>query len=142
MAMNTSLNEFEYRISNLDVAIGRMSAILDSMLPPRSQTPDHVTFRSPSYTGWPDVDSSNDFEREDVMSDISEEETVVYYNQYDFGDIDEDTDDITFVPPWEKPYLFDSFVTPPANQQSTDPPPLYRPSYLDLQIYEDDNDIL
>lgn len=134
-----TIDEFETRISSLDVAINRMSSLLDSMLPQQSST---ETRHLSGYPGWPEEYDSDGFEHEDVMSDISDDETVVYYNQYDFGDVDEETDDHTFVPPWEKPYSSDSLITPPATQQSTDPPPLYRPSYLDLQIYEDDNDSL
>lgn len=139
-----TIGEFETRISSLDVAINRMSSLLDSMLPQPPVTETETRHLS-GYSGWPEEYDSDGFEHEDVMSDISDEETVVYYNQYDFGDVDEETDDITFVPPWEKPYTFDSHVTPPPIQQSSDPPPLYRPSYLDpaiLQIYEDDDDSL
>jgi len=143
----TTVDEFAQRIGNLDVAIGRMSALLDSMLPTsphRTQTPVNETRYFSGYPGWPEEDSGDEFEHEDVMSDLSDDETVVYYNQYDFGDIDEDTDDITFVAPWEKPYTFDMLVTPPPIQQAADPPALYRPSYLPPltrdQIYEDDDD--
>lgn len=122
----TTVEEFETRIASLDVAINRMSSLLDSMLPypPRSQSED-----------------TTEFEREEIMSDLSDDETVVYYNQYDFGDVDEETDDQTFVPPWEKPYYDtdDVFVTPPAIQQPAEPPRLYRPNYLDLAIYEDED---
>jgi len=138
MSAENTLNHFEERIASLDVAIGRMSSLLDSMLPYPTDTGDMGTITTGRYerpSGWPASVDGDGFEREDVMSDISDDDTIEYYNEYDFGDIDEDTDDITFVPPWCVPYGYDRQLeletTPPAHQPSTEPPPLYRPRYLD-----------
>lgn len=132
------LNAIEERIDSLNGAIGRMSALLDSMLP-RSTSPDIMgnitTGRYERHTGWPASVDGDGFEREEMMSDVSEDDTVEYMNEYDFGDIDEDTDDITFVPPWCVPYGYDRQlgleITPPAQEPRTEPPPIYRPRYLD-----------
>lgn len=132
------LDAIEERIHSLDDAIGRMSAFLDSMLPHPDSPGDMGSInigRYERHTGWPASVDGDGFEREEMMSDISDDDTVEYHNEYDFGDIDEYTDDITFVPPWCVPYGYDRQqevdTTPPAHEPPTEPPPLYRPRYLD-----------
>ena len=105
------------RMRSLDEQINRTNALLESFVP-RSDTPIYD-----QYMDFYD----DEFECEEIMSDISSDDTIPYLNDFDDGDIDESDDDETVVPDWQDP-----FYTPPfrLNTQSTEFG-IYRPSYLD-----------
>lgn len=121
MAEHT-LDSIEERMRALDEQITRTSALLDSFVP-RTQ--------SPIYDQYMDFYNDDEFECEEIMSDLSDDETVPYLNEYDDGDVDESDDDETIVPDWTDP-----FFTPPFRLQSqTTTLGVYRPSYLDDDIF-------
>ena len=115
-----TLDSIAERMRVLDEQISRTSVLLESFTA-RSETPfyDH-------YLDFDDA-SYGEYEREEIMSDVSNDDTIPYLNDYDDGDVDEFDDDQTIVPNWQDP-----FYTPPfrLNTQSTEFG-VYRPSYLD-----------
>jgi hypothetical protein len=102
------------RIRSLDETISRTSALLDSMVP-RTETPIYDQFTM-----------DEGFECEELMSDVSDDETIPYLNDFDDGEIDEFADDETVVPEWQDPFWTPPFVREPPTTFT-----LYRPSYFD-----------
>jgi hypothetical protein len=96
-----TLDSIAERMRMLDEQISRTSVLLETFTS-RSDTPfyDH-------YMDFDDA-SYDEYEREEIMSDVSNDDTIPYLNEFDDGEIDEFDDDETIVPDYQDP-----FWTPP-----------------------------
>ena len=121
------VEEWNRRLDQLNDQIRRADELLDVILSRRdTQTPPQ-----PQALDYMDS-ASDDFEREEVMSEISEA-TVPYYTGYvheweECSEADEDT----VVDEWLDTYY--QTPSPLAPSQSPVPPRLYRPAYLDYSL--------